>query len=205
MNLNLLRQATLEPSRSDWAYFHGPFNYNFKLLGYLGCNIISHKKTVTRNSWDFCGTAGWNLGAALQHYQCHTIVAKSTEAPQVSDKVEFRHHHLTIPDITLDDRIFHRMTTLTCALRDSPVIACNNQLARIQALCQAIRQWAQRTLPLSKVPQVTTHLPNHTQRRSVLRPMHRPETVQPHASLPRVVIQTPNANPSAPNISSTKK
>ena len=68
LTLNLLRKATLEPSRSAWAYFHGPFNYGATPLGPLGCDIIAHKKTGTRQSWDFCGASGWNVGVALQHY-----------------------------------------------------------------------------------------------------------------------------------------
>ena len=94
VTLNLLSQAILDPSRWDWAYFHSPFNYDSTPLGPLGCNIIAHKNTGTRNLWDFHGTACWNVGVALQHYWCHTIVAKSTKAAQVSDTVEFRHHHL---------------------------------------------------------------------------------------------------------------
>ena len=99
---------------------------------------------------------------------CHTIVAKYTKADQVSDMVEFRHHHLTLPYITPADRIVNGVTTLTCALRDAPAIACNNHLSVIKALRQAIQRWAQTTLPLSKVPQVTTTHPTHTRRHSVL-------------------------------------
>ena len=49
LTLNLLQQETFDPSRSAWAYFHGPFNYDTKLIGPLGCDIIAHKKTGTRN------------------------------------------------------------------------------------------------------------------------------------------------------------
>ena len=97
------------------------------------------------------------------------------------------------------------MTTLTCTLRDAPAIAFNNQLAAIQALRQAIHKWAHPTLPFVKVPHVTTPLPTHTRRRSVLLPMHRPTTFQPHALLPRVVIQKPNVSPSAPKMPTTKE
>ena len=58
LTLNLIRQATLDPSRSAWAYLHGPFNYDATLLGPLGYNITAHKKTGTRNLWDFRGAAG---------------------------------------------------------------------------------------------------------------------------------------------------
>ena len=152
VTLKLLRQATLDPSRSDWAQFHSPFNYESTPLGPLGCNTISHKKTGKRNLWEFRGTAGWNVGAAIQHCLCHTIVAKSTKAAQVSDTVEFRHHHLTLQDITPDDRIVHGVNTLTWTLRDYPTIACDNELYAIQSLHQAIHWWSQSTLTLSKIP-----------------------------------------------------
>ena len=97
------------------------------------------------------------------------------------------------------------MTTLTCALCDAPAIACDNQLEAIQALRQVIHRCSQLKLPLSKVPQVTPPMITHTRRRSVLHPMCRKETVQPHASLPRVVIQTLNAAPSAPMVPSNKE
>ena len=200
VTLNLLWQATLDPSRSAWAYFHGPFNYDSTPLGLLGFNIIAHKKTGTRNLWDFRDTASWNLGVSLQHYQCHTILAKATKAAQVSDTVEFIHHHLTLPYITMMDRIVHGVTTLICAFKNAPAIACNNQLVAIQALHQAIQRWAQPTLPFVKVPQVANPPPTHTRQHLILHPMRRPTKVQPHALLPRVVIQKPNASPSSPTI-----
>ena len=174
--------------RSSWAYFHGSFDYDDTPLGPLGCNIIAHKKTGTINSWDFRGKAGWNVGVALQHYRCHAIVAKTTKASQVSDTVEFRHHHLNLTEITPAGRIFHIGTTLTCALRDAPVIAYNNQLAVIQALRQAIQQWDKPTRPVAKKPQVTTHPSSYTRQRSILRPMRRPRKDEPQDLLPRVVI-----------------
>ena len=131
LTLNLLRQATLDPSRSAWAYSHGPFNYDATPIGPIGFNIIAHKKTGTKNLWDFRGASGWNVGLALQHYQCHTILEKSTQAAQVSDTVEFIHHNLTQPKVTPMDHIFRSVTTLTCALYDAPTIAFNNQLDAI--------------------------------------------------------------------------
>ena len=83
------------PSRSAWSYFHGPFNYDATPIGPLRCDKIAHKKIRTKHSWDFRGAAVWNVGVALKHYCCHTIVAKATRAAQVSDTLEFRHHHIT--------------------------------------------------------------------------------------------------------------
>ena len=91
-----------------------------------------------------------------------------------------------------------------CDLQDAPTIAYNNQLAAIQALNQAIQQWAKPTLPVSKVPQVTTPPPPRTRQHSILLPMCRLTKDQPQDLLPRAVIQKPNASPSTPKIPSTK-
>ena len=207
VTLNLLRQETLDPSISEWAYFHGPFNYDTILLVLLGCHIISHKNTGIRNLWDFCGASGWNVGVSIHNYRCHTIVAKATKSVQVLETVELQHHHyLTLTYLTPDDRIFHGVTKLACALRDSPAIACDNQLAAIQALRQAIKRWTQTTLPspiqLAPVPPPP---PTPKQCHSILRPMHCQAPLQPPASLPRVFTLMTKADLSAPRVPSTQE
>ena len=54
--------------------------------------------------------------------------------------MEFRHQHLTQPEVTPMDRIVHGVNTLTCALKDAPQIACDNQLFAIHALQQAVQR-----------------------------------------------------------------
>ena len=103
-------------------------------LALLGATSSHTEKTGTRNSWDFRGAAGWYMGVVIQHYRCHTIVEKTTRAVQISDTVEFRHHHLTQPEVTPMDRIVHGVNKLTYALKDAPQIACENQLFAINAL-----------------------------------------------------------------------
>ena len=145
--LNLLRQASLDPSQSVFSYFHGTFNYDATPIGPLGCDIISHKKIGTRNSWDFRGAAGWYVGVALQHYRCNTIVEKSTRAAQISDTVELQHHNQTQPEVTPMDRIVHGLNKLICALQDAPHIAWDNQIFSINALHQAVQRWTTSNKP----------------------------------------------------------
>ena len=207
LTLNLLRQATLYPTRSAWSYFHGPFNYDATPIGYLGCDIIAHRKIETRNSWDFCGAAGWYVGVALQHYRCHTIVAKTTHAEQISDTVEFIHHHLTQPEVTPMNRIVHGMNKLTCALQDAPHIACDNQLFAINVLHQAIQRCSTSNRPPHVKPPRATPLHTRAPPRSILQPMRHPREDRPPAFPPRVVIpmpldipipQIPTASPEEP-------
>ena len=68
-------------------------------------------------------------------------MAKATRLAQISDTVEFRHHHLTQITVIPMERIFHRVNTLTCALHGAPHIACDNHFFAMKALHQAIQQW----------------------------------------------------------------
>ena len=198
LTFNLLRQATLDPSRSAWSYFHGPFNYDATPVGPLGWDIITHRKTGTINSWDFRGAVGWYVGVALQHYRCHTIGEKATHAVQISDTAEFRHHHLLQPEVTPMDRIFHGVKKLTCPLQDSPQITCNNQLFAINALQQTVQRWTMsNTYPRAQPPRATTLHP-HARQHSILRPIRHPRKYRPPAPLPRVVIQKPPDIPIPP-------
>ena len=92
------------------------------------------------------------MGVSLQHYRCHTIVAKATRAAQISDTVEFRHHHLTQPEVTPMDRIINGVNKLTYALQDAPHIVCDNQLFAINALHQEIQRWATSNRPPHEKP-----------------------------------------------------
>ena len=122
---------------------------------------------------------------------------------QVSNTVEFRHHHLTHPTVTPMDRIVNGVTTLTCTLHESPNIACDNQLAVIQDLHQAIQQWSKLTLTARTKPHLSTLPHTSTRQRSILRPMCRPHEDQPQDIPPRVVIQKPNASPIPTTVPST--
>jgi hypothetical protein len=59
MTLNMLRQATLDPTTSAWDFFAGKkFNYSATPLGPLGINVVVHAKLERRKSWDFHGKDG---------------------------------------------------------------------------------------------------------------------------------------------------
>ena len=154
---------------------------------------MSHKITGTRHSWDFCGTAGCYVGVVLQHYRCHTIVAKATFAAQISDTVHFRHHHLTQHIVTPMDLIVNGVNKLTCASQDAPHIACDNQLLAIDALHQSIHSWTTSNRPPQAKPPRDTFSHTRAQPCSILQPMRLPQEDQPPASPPRVVITKPPA------------
>ena len=65
--INLLRQATLNPSMSVWEYFDGAFDYTATPLGPIRSKIIIHTTSNKRKSWDQRGREGFSVGPVLQH------------------------------------------------------------------------------------------------------------------------------------------
>ena len=69
LTINLLRQATLNPSMSAWEYFNGAFYFTSNPLGTIGCKLIIHATKNKRKSWDHRGREGFSVGPALEHYR----------------------------------------------------------------------------------------------------------------------------------------
>jgi hypothetical protein len=86
-------------------------------MGPLGSWIIAHAKGATCRSWDFRGIEGFYVGPAMHHYRCYTLLRHNTQAVVVSNTVIFRHHTLTLPALTKEDRIIHCLCALTTEIR----------------------------------------------------------------------------------------
>ena len=68
------------------------------------------------------------IGPALHHYRTFFDIGKDTNRQRFSDTVEFCHSYLTQPSLTAEDKLFHVMSILTCALKDAPTATYNAQL-----------------------------------------------------------------------------
>ena len=91
IQLNMLRQATLNPRISAWEYFNGPFDYDATPFGPLGQKVIAHNRPGTRNSWDFRGKERWSVGTTMDGYRSQRYVAASTKCERITDTISFRH------------------------------------------------------------------------------------------------------------------
>ena len=205
MQLNFLRQATLNPSISAWEYFNGPFDYDATPFGPLGQKVIAHNKPGTRNTWDFRGEEGWSIGACMDGYRAQRYVAASTKCERTTDTISFRHQHLTVPTVTPEDRLQHGIVQLTSALRNAPAVRNDTQLEAIERLRNAFRRWAPPPSTSQSPPVPTpspTPLPSLPRRRT--RSQHRQLPLPPAAPAPspRVV---PPLSPSPPQAAPTPR
>ena len=73
----------------------------------------------------------------MESYRCDKVIPRDTLAVTISDTVEYRHDHLTLPSVTPADRILHGLHSLTGALADVPTACCDAQLKAISDLREA--------------------------------------------------------------------
>jgi hypothetical protein len=110
---------------SAWEQFNGPFNYNATPLLPLCCPVITHNKSATCRTWDFCGSDRFYAGISLEHYCCHRVIDAKTKSLCISDTVDFRHHYLTIPAVTPANTIVHSLDTIANAITNAPSTSSN--------------------------------------------------------------------------------
>ena len=90
-----------------------------------------HNKSPTRKSWDFHTFDACYVGPAMKHYQCYKLVPEKTGTEITPDTVQFNHHIVQTPKITLADRIHKATTELTKAIRNEP---SKNTLEHVDAI-----------------------------------------------------------------------
>ena len=100
LNINLLRQATLNPSMSAWEYFNGAFDYTETKFGPIGCKFIIHTTSNKRKFWDQRGREGFSAGPVLQHYRCIQAIDNKTKSLIITDTAEYLPEYLTQPHVT---------------------------------------------------------------------------------------------------------
>ena len=77
----------------------------------------------------------------MESYRCDKVIPRNTLAVTISDTVEYRHDHLTLPSVTPADCILHGLQLLTGALADVPTAHCDAQLKAISDLRNACSRW----------------------------------------------------------------
>ena len=118
LTLNLLQQSNVAPTVSAYQYVHGAFDYNKMLLAPMGCAVQIHERSEKRGSWAMNSVDGWYLRTSDEHYRCHEIYVKHTRGVRISDTVQFKHKHITVPTLTPEDTIVKALNDLTEALRE---------------------------------------------------------------------------------------
>eukprot|EP00956_Cyclotella_meneghiniana_P034375 scaffold104153_cov26-Cyclotella_meneghiniana.AAC.1 len=68
-------------------------------LAPMGCAVQFHVKPDRRKTWSEHSMDGWYLKTSDEHYRCHIVFVKKTQAKRVTDTVFFKHKYITQPEI----------------------------------------------------------------------------------------------------------
>jgi hypothetical protein len=81
LTVNLLGQSNIAPRVSAYTHVHGKHDYMKVPFAPLGCVVMAHVKPKNRQTWDIRADTGFNIGTAMEHYQCfHTYIVKTRAA-----------------------------------------------------------------------------------------------------------------------------
>ena len=91
----------------------------------------------------------------MDHYRFQKVVSKDTKTEIVSNTIEFRHHKLTPPSVTPEDKVLHGVKQLTAALKNTLSSKVDSKLQALKALQDTIGHWIGDT----KEPMATSDTP----------------------------------------------
>ena len=90
---------------------------------------------------------GWCVGTSMTHYHCHRVIPKQTKSMMISYTTEFRHHYITQPSVTPEDRVPHGLQQLTAAFQGVPSSWSGDQVRALQCLKDTLTDWVVDTTP----------------------------------------------------------
>jgi hypothetical protein len=133
----------LNPRISAWEFFQGPFDFNKKRLGPVGCPVLIHANPATWQLWDFHAKPGFYIDPALETYRCFKLVKSDTKSQIILDTVKFCHLYLSVPvpSASAKDKIIHGLQVIPSAIRGTPPPTSISQLKAITFLQEFFESW----------------------------------------------------------------
>jgi hypothetical protein len=128
---------------------------------------------------------GWYLQTSPEHYRCHVVFVKKTQAKRVTDTLFFRHKYITQPTVTPADIIIKAYRDLTSALQGLKNTTDSRQMHALEKIEQQLSPGLKHQIQ----QQLQRRLPRVNTTRAQ-------ELSQPHA--PRVRFQEPPLNVTSP-------
>jgi hypothetical protein len=86
--MNLMRPSRINPLLLAHTQLKGEFDFNCTPIAPIGCKVIVHNQRNERGSWDNCGSPGYYIDRAEQHYHNYKCYMKNTKSTHISnDKI----------------------------------------------------------------------------------------------------------------------
>jgi hypothetical protein len=146
ITLNSLRPFARNPDISAYHGIHGtPYDFIAHPIAPCGMQVVIHKSTLTRGSWDPHGVRGYYLGPALQHYRSYKTYSIPTHSIVISDTVAWLPDKFIMPGSSLQDRALAALEDLhhtlrDCANKQPSLIASKQPLDLVDTCTASLRQ-----------------------------------------------------------------
>jgi len=120
INLNILRNARVNPKLSAYAYLCGVFDYNKTPLASPGIKLVVHQKPDKRGTCQPRGEVGFYTGPALNHYRCVKYFDSKSRREKINDTVTFIPSSIPVPETTTEDFLIQAVDDIRQLLK-SPI------------------------------------------------------------------------------------
>ncbi len=124
-------------------------------LGPMGCAVQIHKRSERRGTWEANSVGGWYLRMPPEHYRCHVIYVKHTKSERMSDKLYFKHKHITQPTLTPRHTIVKALNDLTHALKERRNTKGTLEIEALQKIDELLNEIPSPTIPDEATPPPT--------------------------------------------------
>ena len=119
-SVNIVRKCRQNPLLSAWAAIEGEFHFNATPIAPPGSEMLMHENPNRGRTFVFNAKKAWYIAPCFQHYRKFKGIMASTGAERISDTVQFKHHAISIPQLTPDDRILEAERQLDSAIKQQP-------------------------------------------------------------------------------------
>jgi len=142
LTLNLLRKSKRDRTKSAYEQVYGKYDYDRHPLAPIGCPVQIHNQPATRTTWAPHTQQGWYLGPSMEHYRCHRVLPKVTNAMRVCKTVIFKHKRYTSPTISPTDYITNATQQLVTTIKKAEGIPgyAASQLEQLEQLTDYFQQ-----------------------------------------------------------------
>ena len=100
----------------------------------MGCRVLIHEPEKSRSSWGFHDVPVYCVGTALNHYCYFTVFPIKNRSVRHSQIVEFCHNFITVPVVTLEEKVVIAITKLKQELAATSSPSSSYQLTAIKQL-----------------------------------------------------------------------
>ena len=98
----------------------GGYHFDLTPITPAGSEMLMHEKPGRRRTFGYNAKKAWYIAPYLRHYRTVKGIMASTGKERMSDTVKFKHHAISIPQLTPADIVLKQLDSLAMQFDSNP-------------------------------------------------------------------------------------